>query len=85
MTTDRHCTLMQDRNMPAALEPADRDVDAIGAEIIESAVDQVIAHRCLRFRQPAATAFQFQERHLAARSSASACAGATSGSSRARE
>ena len=37
-------------------QPLDRHLDAIGAEIIESGIDQVIAHRRLRFRQPAAAA-----------------------------
>src|SRR6478752_2343758 len=46
-------------------EPGNRDVDAVGAQIIEPAADQVIAHRGLRVRWPTrATAFQFEKHHL---------------------
>ena len=42
---DHHHRAAQDA---AALQPADRRVDAIGAQIIEPAIDQVIAHCLLR-------------------------------------
>ena len=34
------------------MQPADRHVDIVGAEIIKPATDQVVAHRLLRFLQP---------------------------------
>jgi hypothetical protein len=39
-----------------SLKPADRHLDVIGAQIIELARQQIVAHRRLRFRQPAAVA-----------------------------
>ena len=53
----------------ARLQPADRRVDAIGAQIIEPARHQVVAHRLLCRVEPAtAAALQFQKHHLPARS-----------------
>ena len=54
---------------PARLEPGDRHLDAIGAQIIETAARQVIAHCRLRLVEPAAATIQFQECHLPARPS----------------
>ena len=47
-------------------QPVDRLIYAVGAQIVKvkAAAFQVGAHRLLRFRQPAATAFQFEENHL---------------------
>ena len=42
---DQHHAAAQDA---AGLQPADRHLDAVGAEIIEPAIDQVIAHCLLR-------------------------------------
>ena len=49
------------RAKPARLQLADRHVEAIGAQIIEPARYQVIAHRDLRVIEPAAAAFHFEQ------------------------
>ena len=46
------------------LQPLDRQVDVVGAQIGKAAVLEMRAHRGLRLAQPAAAAFQFEENHL---------------------
>ena len=54
---------------PGSLEPLDRHVDAVGAEILKSAAFEMLAHRLLGWRQSAtAAAFQVEEKHLPVRS-----------------